>query len=94
MLSADNIRKINNQIANEMRTVQRPFTSDEEKAAALDRIAKLKELLEPTQATESLPSRKTILKELAAAIIEAREDARLRNEPTTLFEALFGPTRR
>lgn len=64
MLSDRNVRKINDQIANELRTVGGAFTSAVDKAAALDRIAKLQALLTPQ------PSREDILTELAAAIVD------------------------
>jgi|RhiMetStandDraft_4_1073278.scaffolds.fasta_scaffold23783_1 hypothetical protein len=64
MLSQSNINKINDAIADEMRTVTGAFTSHEDKTAAIERIAQLKELLNPQ------PSRQDILRELAAALKE------------------------
>jgi hypothetical protein len=64
MLSDHNVRKINDQIANELNTVDSWTASDDEKTAALDRIAKLKALLMPQ------PSREQILSELADAIAD------------------------
>jgi len=94
MLDPRAIRKINDQIIDELRTVDSIASNDHEKMAALERIAKLKTLLEPTPVTPEPPvSRKTILKELAAAVLEARDEARQRNQPFDLFEALFGTRR-
>lgn len=46
MLTEKNIQDINSQIASELRTVGRYTPSAEEKLAALDRIARLKALLD------------------------------------------------
>jgi hypothetical protein len=62
MLSNDNIRNINRQIASELRTVGAYMSSNEDKAAALARIAQLQSLLNPQ------PTRQDILAELAAAL--------------------------
>lgn len=64
MLSQNNINKINDAIADEMHTVTGAFISHEDKTAAIERIAQLKELLNPQ------PSRQDILRELAAALKE------------------------
>lgn len=45
MLSDDNVRKINAMIAKELREADRFVTSDDDKLAALDRVAKLQTLL-------------------------------------------------
>jgi len=68
MLSDQNVRRINNQIADELRTVDSICSSDQEKIAAIDRIAKLKSLLTPQ------PSRSDILAELAEALVEAQRN--------------------
>jgi hypothetical protein len=86
MLSSENIRRINRQIADELRVADSITKSDEQKAAALDRALKLKELL----AEDETPSRKSILKELATAILEAREESRERNRPVDIFDSIFG----
>ena len=88
MLSDRNIREINNQIATELRTVNSIISSDEKKMAAIERIAKLKALLEETPSEQ--PSRQSILKEVATALIEAREEARERNRPVDIFDSIFG----
>lgn len=93
MLSNDNIRRINDQIRTELRTVEYRTTSDENKMAAIRRIAELKALLETTPVAEELPTRKTLLKELATALIEARTEHRQAQEPRDIFEALFGRSR-
>lgn len=62
MLSADNIRRINNQIKDELSEAGRFVNSDEEKAAALDRALKLKQLLDPN------PSVDELVEKLAAAL--------------------------
>jgi hypothetical protein len=71
MLTNATIRQINHQIQDELRIVARPsfMTSDEEKSAALDRVAKLRNILEPEKA--ETPSRKAILQELADALVNA-----------------------
>lgn len=46
MLSDDNVRMINVMIAKELREADRFVTSDDEKLAALERVAKLQTLLE------------------------------------------------
>jgi DNA-directed RNA polymerase specialized sigma subunit len=90
MLSSHAAREINNQIRDELRIVDRITTSHQEKMEALERIAKLKQLLEsPTQQTQT---RGDILNELATALVEAA-DARNCRRPTSLFEALFGADR-
>jgi septal ring factor EnvC (AmiA/AmiB activator) len=66
MLSSTNVRKINDQIERELRDVNSIVTSNEDKIAALDRIARLKALLNPQ------PSRSDILSELASAFVEAQ----------------------
>lgn len=62
MLTEKNIQDINNQIASELRTVGRYTPSNEEKLAALDRIARLKALLDedvtPTTTFDQVPSAK------------------------------------
>lgn len=63
MLSEENIELINKQITKEVKSLEGFFTSDEDKPAILDRIAKLIALLSPQ------PSRQEILSELAAAIV-------------------------
>lgn len=78
MLSNDNIREINRSIERELRNVSSIATSDEEKVAALDRIAKLKALLYPQ------PTREELLAELATALVEAQ-----RNPPPTLADTIF-----
>lgn len=78
MLSNDNIREINRAIESELREVTFIGTSDEEKDAALARIAKLKALLYPQ------PTREELLAELATALVEAQ-----RNPPHTLADTLF-----
>jgi hypothetical protein len=94
MLSQSNINRINDQIARELRNVDSTLTDDREKAASLDRVAKLQELLNPVPTkteVEPLPSRKTLIKELALALIEAREETRERHaRPVDFIEALFG----
>jgi hypothetical protein len=66
MLSISNVRKINNQIADELRNVDSILTSHHEKMEAIERINALKKLLsdrpevekpEPTVA----PARPTVL---------------------------------
>lgn len=89
MLSNENIRKINRQIESELRNSTAFMASNEDKMAALDRVAKLKSMLEPTPEPADL--RKTIVQELAALIAETQKP-----EPTqvdTLIEALFGNRR-
>lgn len=56
MLSDNNIRKINDQIKDELRTVDRAFVSHQEKMEALERIAALKALLDPPVKNETSPS--------------------------------------
>lgn len=86
MLSESNIRKINDQISEQLRTAGSSLRTAAEKDAALSRVAQLKALLDDTEK----PSRKTMLKELASALIEAREETRQRNEPLDFWEAVFG----
>jgi hypothetical protein len=62
MLSDQNVRMINVRIGNELRTLDSICSSQEEKLEAIERIAKLKELLTPQ------PSRSDILRELAIAL--------------------------
>jgi hypothetical protein len=84
MLSAANVSKINNQIADEIRQVERRFNSDEEKLAALDRIAKLKALL------SEQPPQTIDYDQLANALIEKLTPAP-RHDPhplMTLIETL------
>lgn len=54
MLSQENVKKINDLIESELRTVDRAFTDHEEKLEALERIAKLKALLSPQPSTEEI----------------------------------------
>jgi hypothetical protein len=64
MLSQTTVNKINDQIRRELHTVNSSFSSHEDKMEALERIAKLKELLNPQ------PSRQDILRELAIALTD------------------------
>jgi DNA-directed RNA polymerase specialized sigma subunit len=66
MLSSHTVHKINNQIQDELRIVDRFTTSHQEKMEALERIAELKKLITPQ------PTRSEILEELATALYEAR----------------------
>ncbi len=91
MLTDATIRKINAQIQSELRNADSYVASQEEKLAALERVVKLKEILDPIEV--EAPSRKTIIRELASALIEAREETRDRNRPMELWEAIFGMRR-
>ncbi|MEO7397372.1 MAG: hypothetical protein ABIW84_02300 [Ilumatobacteraceae bacterium] len=91
MLSKNVIYKINRQIETELRNVDSICCDPAEKMASLERISKLKELLDPNPVVQ--PSRKELVKELAVALIEAREETRNRNTPVDFIEALFGMRR-
>jgi hypothetical protein len=54
MLSNDVIAKINRQIEDELRTVGKTFADHDEKMEALERIAKLKEILSPNPSAEQI----------------------------------------
>jgi hypothetical protein len=54
MLSDRNIREINAAIATEIQTAKRWSASDEDKAAAIDRALKLKQLLDPNPSPDEL----------------------------------------
>lgn len=82
MLSASNVQKINDQIKRELRTVDRFVASDEEKMAAIERVAELKKLLTPQ------PTRQEILQELAAALVEARSNP-TPPQPRDFIDAFF-----
>lgn len=88
MLSNEVARKINRQIENEMRDLNSTFTSNEDKLAIIDRISKLKQLLEPQ------PSRSDILDELATAIVEAQRKPKTTNPAHDLVAELFAAFRR
>lgn len=88
MLSDNNIRRINEQIARELRNVNSITTNNSEKMAALERVAKLKELLEDTKQ----PSRGDILSELADALTKPRDDRHIPLN-ANLFESIFGRRR-
>lgn len=62
MLSDRNIAEMNRQIAAELRNADSICSTPEEKMQALERIAKLRELLTPQ------PTREDILTELASAL--------------------------
>lgn len=57
MLSNDVIRKINRQIEDELRTVDSICSDQQEKLDAIERIAKLKELLTPQPSIEEIAQR-------------------------------------
>lgn len=80
MLSNSAIHSINRQIERELRELNSILTSDEEKVAIIDRIAKLKELLNPH------PSREDILAELAAALVDAQEEKSTRQSHDVMFD--------
>lgn len=84
MLSNDNVAKINSQIAKELREADRFVNFDEEKMAALERVAKLKTLLSE-QTTQPID-----YDQLATAIIEKMTQSRPEPHPlTTLIEAFL-----
>lgn len=71
MLSTDNIRRINRQIENELRTVNGFITSDEDKMEAIKRIAALKALLEtPAEKKEQPLTRDELVSQVAREIAE------------------------
>lgn len=73
MLTDKNVHEINKQIERELRVVNSFVSDNEDKAAALDRIAKLEQLITPPQ-----PSRRDILTELADALVDkARREQHL-----------------
>ncbi len=89
MLSQSTISNINDQIGRELRIVKDWMKDDAEKDAALERIAKLKDLLNPQ------PSRTDILQELANALVNAHpnQPATPAPSPLTLIVELLGRNR-
>lgn len=69
MLTEDTIRKMNDQIQEELEIVDRITYSHQEKMDALERIAKLKEILAP----QNHPSPDETLSQLATALIEKQK---------------------
>lgn len=54
MLNADTVKEINKQIAKELETVDSFFSDDDTKDAALNRIMKLKKVLDPNPDPEQI----------------------------------------